>query len=1075
MEHMSLYELLSWHERERRGNDEKMLLQTGSFFLRRRTQKPYIIQHKKANPLESDEKKEQYYGMLLKLFKPWRNERDILVHDFNNFETYCIESEKYPAMVAYREKLVNKTTCDAEFETRVRQRATEIKVTEMNDLTDGQHEIDDPNNAIQGEIIDRAADAMEDLVNANRQLLESITSEELSNDFHSLNLDQKRIVDRIIGNLKNGSNDKPIRLIVSGFGGTGKSRVISVLRRFICQEFVREECPVVVMAPTGLAAHSIKGVTIHRCLSLPVDQQTTAKYLSLSTEQLLTLRKTLGRTRLFIIDEISMVSSLMLMYIHLRLTEIKSTNFPMGNANFVRFGDFLQLRPVSANPPFIPLTRLEIRNRLGSMGSFNLWHEFEYDELTINMRQKNDKPYADTLANIRLGNCEEHHLQCLSTRKFGCMSRATSEEIIKLYCHLCKEGKVPVILMPTNDDCRLVNNTLLKETSSKHVTLTAIDCLSSVVRNKRIEEEAAKSVSSFADDCKRTAGALTTLVLSIGARVMLQRNIAVDKGLVNGSMGYVKEFKSIPSSEIVSVLVQFDGQDQLTSIGRATVRFEALKEVYYTRKQFPLQLAFAITIHKSQGLSLECAIVDAGSRCFGPGMIYVALSRVTTSAGLHLVELDPSKIIADMEAIIEYNRLRSSYRPDLPLLRIIQTPTTNLNEDVVEIGSIGNIYLKRKKNVEHAIIGKGEKRKPAIEDSFSNKTKSRKTMSITNEVRSNATILPTKGDSVILGIEGNKKRSNQKQLYQRGIGAGRKGFQNRDGVSCYANSAVQCVFSLHRILFDMLQNSQGNVATEILRLAVSSLDKIESTVQLRSLLPTVYGFAEDEQQSLCEFWEALFRSMDEENSETSTTTALSPLSRLFQFTNHKFLACHRCNWSQIDDNMTNGKVCYFPVPGVLNPDVPAHEEVVETSDIQFSEVLSPYPVGKFCPNEHQLTSHTVFTEMPLFLAINLDRSAMAHKITRRIIGFEPDHILLESTMSEVISDVSYNDIVVSLERYRAIAIVVHTGINFNSGHYYVYRRTLEGTWCLWDDSNVKVMGKQAMDCSGCNLEVATTG
>jgi hypothetical protein len=84
--------------------------------------------------------------------------------------------------------------------------------------------------------------------------------------------------------------------------------------------------------------------------------------------------------------------------------------------------------------------------------------------------------------------------------------------------------------------------------------------------------------------------------------------------------------------------------------------------------------------------------------------------------------------------------------------------------------------------------------------------------------------------------------------------------------------------------------------------------------------------------------------------------------------------------------MTNGKVCYFPVPGVLNPDAPAHEEVVETLDIQFSEVLSPNPVGKFCPNEHQLTSQTVFTEMPQFLAINLDRSAMAHKITRRIIG-----------------------------------------------------------------------------------------
>ena len=145
------------------------------------------------------------------------------------------------------------------------------------------------------------------------------------------------------------------------------------------------------MALTGLAASCIKGLTMHRCLNLPVDKQTTAKYTPLSTEQLLTLRKTLSRTRLFIIDEISMVSSLMMMYIHLRLTEIMSNNLSMGNSNFVLFGDLLQLRPVLANPPYASLTRLEIRNRIGSIGTFDLWNEFDYDELTINMRQKQTK------------------------------------------------------------------------------------------------------------------------------------------------------------------------------------------------------------------------------------------------------------------------------------------------------------------------------------------------------------------------------------------------------------------------------------------------------------------------------------------------------------------------------------------------------------------------------------------------------------------------------------------------------------------------------------------------------------
>ena len=103
---------------------------------------------------------------------------------------------------------------------------------------------------------------------------------------------------------------------------------------------------------------------------------------------------------------------------------------------------------------------------------------------------------------------------------------------------------------------------------------------------------------------------------------MLQKNISVHKGLVNGSMGYLCGFKTLSIGEIASVLVKLDGQELPYEIGKETVRFEALKQMFYRRRQFLLQLAFAITIHKSQGLSLQCAIVDAGSRCFSPGMIY---------------------------------------------------------------------------------------------------------------------------------------------------------------------------------------------------------------------------------------------------------------------------------------------------------------------------------------------------------------------------------------------------------------------------------------------------------------------
>ncbi|KAK2701257.1 hypothetical protein QYM36_020081 [Artemia franciscana] len=352
------------------------------------------------------------------------------------------------------------------------------------------------------------------------------------------------------------SEDENEKCIPPRFGGTGKSVVIKVIRNILCHHFSKDKCPVIVMAPIGLAAYSIKGETIHRCFSLPVDQAGASKYSELYTEQLLTLRAILQKTHLFIIDEISMVSAL----------------------------------------AFI----------------------------------------------------------------------ATNEEIADKYIELVALGKTPVILMPKNVDCRSVNETLLAKTSDNISTFTAIDRLSTVLRDKRIEAEAAENVKSFENDSKRTAGSISHLKLALGTRVMLQRNINVEEGLVNGSMGYVKGFKMTAANRAVGIQVQFDRQDKIVEIERETLKFEALKEVYYTRRQFPLTLAYAITIHKSQGLSLQTALVDAGDRCFGPGMIYLALSRVTMSEGLHLIDLDRRKSCADTEALVEYNRLRQKYRPDVP-------------------------------------------------------------------------------------------------------------------------------------------------------------------------------------------------------------------------------------------------------------------------------------------------------------------------------------------------------------------------------------------------------------------------
>ena len=141
---------------------------------------------------------------------------------------------------------------------------------------------------------------------------------------------------------------------------------------------------------------------------------------------------------------------------------------------------------------------------------------------------------------------------------------------------------------------------------------------------------------------------------------MLRRNIDTKLGLVNGSLGTVtavtKQF----------VTVQFDHLTNPYKVERVKSRFVVMKNYYVRREQFPLILVYAVTIHKSQGLSLDHAIIDLSDKVFCAAMAYVALSRVRSLAGLHLLAFDPKSIIVSNRSLEEYNRLRKAYRPDLP-------------------------------------------------------------------------------------------------------------------------------------------------------------------------------------------------------------------------------------------------------------------------------------------------------------------------------------------------------------------------------------------------------------------------
>ena len=141
---------------------------------------------------------------------------------------------------------------------------------------------------------------------------------------------------------------------------------------------------------------------------------------------------------------------------------------------------------------------------------------------------------------------------------------------------------------------------------------------------------------------------------------MLRRNLDTKCGLVNGAIGTITYIATS------YVKVKFDHATDEYKVEKVKSRFLVLKKFYVYRKQFPLILAYAVTIHKCPGLSLDSTLMDLSDRVFSPGMAYMALSRVRTLDGVHLIVFDPDSITVSCESLQEINRLRQLFRRDLP-------------------------------------------------------------------------------------------------------------------------------------------------------------------------------------------------------------------------------------------------------------------------------------------------------------------------------------------------------------------------------------------------------------------------
>jgi ATP-dependent exoDNAse (exonuclease V) alpha subunit len=412
--------------------------------------------------------------------------------------------------------------------------------------------------------------------------------------------EQKAVLDRMENSLDH--------IFITGRAGTGKT---TLLQAFVDTTSKR----VAVCAPTGVAALAAGGQTIHSLLRLPIGIIGKRELGFIPKESLAVL----AALDTLVIDEISMVSADVLDAIDRRLRQAKrKRHTPFGGIQLIMFGDPYQLSPVVSGQA----EKAYYRDHYRSPWFFDakIWSEaeIEIEELDTIHRQA-DGEFRAVLNALREGRMEPD------------MGRMLNEHGMR-----APEDPDLITLSTTNAAVSRINQSALERLGGK-----------GKVAHADIEGDFGSTSAYPADE---------QLVLKPGARVMFLRNDTAGPDgprYVNGSLGIVEKITD-------TVLVDVDGEGVLVE----PVTWEKVKydyspatkmlsqEVVAEFTQFPLRLAWAVTIHKAQGKTLDAAVIDLGARAFAPGQTYVAFSRLTSLDGLYLKRpLTPADIIVDQDVV----------------------------------------------------------------------------------------------------------------------------------------------------------------------------------------------------------------------------------------------------------------------------------------------------------------------------------------------------------------------------------------------------------------------------------------
>jgi len=405
-------------------------------------------------------------------------------------------------------------------------------------------------------------------------------------------------------------------LFLTGKAGTGKSTFLRYIRDKLKKKFV-------VVAPTGIAAINVKGVTIHSFFQFPfrpmVPGDEAIKVLKKGSHK----QKIIKNMDALIIDEVSMVRSDMIDAIDTSLRQnTGKKNLPFGGKQVIFIGDLFQLEPVLVkNSSEEEILHQHYRSPFFFDARIFNQVDLVSIELEKVYRQENSA-FIELLDKVRTGEAGERELELLNQR---------------YQAPLPEQEGFSILLSSVNAIADKENKARLRQ-------------LEGMARTYYGEVDGTFDQRRFPTESE--------LTLKEGAQVMFVKNDPEGRW-VNGTIGKVQELKEDKVKvELGDGEVEDVEPDKWENIqyGFDTANQEITEETIGTFTQYPLKLAWAVTIHKSQGLTFDQVVLDLGNGAFAGGQVYVALSRCRTLEGLSLRKPIRQQDIFVNERIVEFAR-----------------------------------------------------------------------------------------------------------------------------------------------------------------------------------------------------------------------------------------------------------------------------------------------------------------------------------------------------------------------------------------------------------------------------------